>query len=290
MRTTFNHDGSITMADLPPHPSQGLDGTLTAVLLDKLKIAQATVLRLALPPGLAQLSIAGRYVLARCGASTPWERRHAWHIYLRRSLFAIACRPSPETSVHDIWDFLLPSGDDPGYCWLAEQPAGASINLIGPLGRSFALPNNARNLLLLADLSYAPTLFPLAETMLDRGGRVTLILAEPDAAPLTPALPLAVEVHTVANVDEYQAHLDATVLWADFIAAATPASLISPLAAAIRRRRFHLEAGIAEALVRADLVCGTGACLACVVPTADGGYTRACVHGPVLDLTKLLHE
>ena len=27
--------------------------------------------------------------------------------------------------------------------------------------------------------------------------------------------------------------------------------------------------------------------LACVVPTPDGGYTRACVHGPVFDLTAM---
>jgi len=68
------------------------------------------------------------------------------------------------------------------------------------------------------------------------------------------------------------------------------------LAYEIQQRRYRLEAGFAQVLVDADLMCGVGACLACVVPTAGGGFTRACVHGrftracvhgPVLDLTRL---
>jgi dihydroorotate dehydrogenase electron transfer subunit len=39
--------------------------------------------------------------------------------------------------------------------------------------------------------------------------------------------------------------------------------------------------------VDADLACGYGACLACVVPLANGSLTRACVHGPVFDLLEL---
>ena len=63
---------------------------------------------------------------------------------------------------------------------------------------------------------------------------------------------------------------------------------LDDLAEIIRNRRFRLEENYAHMLVRADLACGYGACLACVVPTANGGVTRACVHGPVIDLTRLI--
>jgi aerobic-type carbon monoxide dehydrogenase small subunit (CoxS/CutS family) len=51
---------------------------------------------------------------------------------------------------------------------------------------------------------------------------------------------------------------------------------------------LRLEQGFAQALIQVELPCGVGACLACTIPLPNGSRTRACVHGPVFDLTTLL--
>ena len=35
------------------------------------------------------------------------------------------------------------------------------------------------------------------------------------------------------------------------------------------------------------MACGFGACFGCVVPLRDGGYSRVCVDGPVLEAATL---
>ncbi len=264
------------------------------------------------PLGWAKGIGAGRYVLARCGAATPTERAEQWQIYLRRPLFfagrrqmqnidesdqarseAVSATGMSEKFNNEKFDsgeFILPAGNDPGYRWLASQPPGAAINLIGPLGQGFSLGAQHRNLLLLATPDRAPALLPLIDPLLDRGGRITLVLQTDGKTenPLLPLLPIAVEVRQAKTESEWQRQLQETIAWSDQICAALPMATFQPLADAIRRHRFRLESGFAQVLVEADLVCGVGACLACVVPTPDGGYTRACVHGPVFDLTALV--
>ena len=131
-------------------------------------------------------------------------------------------------------------------------------------------------------------LLPLADAILDRGGHVTLLLrgASGDEETIR-SLPIAVEVHSARTDAEWAAALADSVRWADQICAALPAADFLPLAETIRQRRFRLDPGFALLLVEADLACGYGACLACVVPLANGNLTRACVHGPVFDLLEL---
>jgi len=293
-------------------PAFHTDGTMTAVVAAPVHpLDGAALLALHLPVGLSQGIGAGRYVLARCGAATPAERAEQWQIYLRRPLFFAGRRQmqGADESDHvqdeagneplvdekfalekfDSGEFILPVGDDPGYRWLAAQPPGATVNLIGPLGQGFSLAAQRHNLLLLATPDRAPALLPLIDPLLDRGGRITLVLQTDGKAEnlLLPLLPIAVEVRLAKTESEWQRQLKETIAWSDQICAALPMATFQPLADAIRRHRFRLESGFAQVLVEADLVCGIGACLACVVPTPDGGYTRACVHGPVFDLTAM---
>jgi len=266
----------------------------------------ASLLVLRLPPGLAQGSLSGRYFLARCGAQTPQERDENWQIYLRRPLFVATQRRAPAehqqadaenqapevkpVNDEEVWELLLPASPDPGYRWLAEQAVGATINLIGPLGQGFTLPAHSRHLLLLATTDRAAILLTLLDPILDKGGHVTLVLSTTPGNdnPLLPLLPLPVEVRLATTAQEWQKHLTETLPWADQLCAALPATEFQPLADLIRRKRFRLDPGFAQVLVEADLACGVGACLACIVPIANGGYTRACVHGPVFDLTALV--
>lgn len=267
------------------------DATLSAPLLP---LTGASLVTVRLPAGLAQGVVSGRYFLARCGAQTAEERAQNWQIYLRRPLFIASQRQSKRedqpADTDETWALLLPASPDPGYRWLAGQPVGATVNLLGPLGQGFTLAPHTRHLLLLATAAQAATLLALIDPILDKGGHVTLVLYtdKTEDNPLLPLLPIPVEVRLATNEQQWQKHLTETIQWADQLCAAIPAAMFPMLADLIKRKRFRLETGFAQVLVEADLICGVGACLACVIPLASGGYTRACVHGPVFDLVHLV--
>lgn len=231
-------------------------------------------------------AVAGRYFLARC-ADGGTEARSDWGIYLRRALYAVQQRG-------DEWLLYLPPDGDSGHRWLQRRPEGAQVHLLGPFGNGFAPAEGGRNLLLLADLTDDPGWLALQlgllEPVLDQGGRVTALLRA--AAPLDEEtrsqLPIPVEVQTVTDEAAWARALDAAIPWADWVCAGLPPRRYPGLADAIRARRFRLEEGFCQIFVQADILCAVGACLTCVVPTANGGITRACVHGPVLDLTRLV--
>ncbi len=280
------------------------DGTIESLVLEApSQIGEAALLSVGLSGTLRQTHAGGRYFLARCGAQSPDERWENWQIYLRRPLFVSRLRPqftvNDETAgAHnqgvegfDRWDLLIPPDDDPGYRWLRRLSPGSSINLIGPLGKGFDLSAQTRNLLVLTEPDRMAPLLPIIDHMLDQNGRVTLILHDlqrSNPTPLLAMLPLAVEVHLAHSFDQWRQQIDNSVPWTDQVCAALPSSTYLSLAETIRRRRFRLEPDFVQMLVEADLVCAAGACLACVVPAANGGVTRACVHGPVMDLTRLV--
>lgn len=265
------------------------DGTVDAVVVRAAEAFGAGYrLTVRLPAGLSVGGSAGRYFLARCGAATLEERLSNWQMYLRRPLFAGDVRVGGAEG--EEWELYLPDVTTPGNRWLLERLHGALLNLVGPLGNGFALDDHARNLLLVGRDERCGPLLPLIDAMLDRGGRVTLLLVETVPAQLRqdllPRLPIAVEVH-IADGDGWPAHVAELAQWADQICAALPHHELSTLALTIRRARLRFDPGFALVLPEADLACGYGACLACVVPTAGGGLTRACVNGPVFDLLRL---
>lgn len=272
-------------------PTTHTDGTRTAVIAAPARLLnESALVTVRLPSGLGAAGVNGRYFLARCGVSNEAARWTDWQIYLRRPLFGVTVRgpagQAPAPTVGDTWELHLPVNGDPGYRWLLEQPVGQAINLLGPFGQGFMLQPHSRNLLLLADATRVPLLFALSDVMLDQGGRVTLLVRgngeEIDI--LTPRLPIAVEVRQATTTAQWEEQIRELTPWADQICLALPNAQVSAVAEIIRRHRFRVDAGFAQALVEADLVCGVGACLACVVPMRDGGYTRACMHGPVMDL------
>jgi hypothetical protein len=142
--------------------------------------------------------------------------------------------------------------------------------------------------LVLADTRTLPLTLPVVHAMLDRGGHVTLlILGNADtAASLLPLIPIPVEVRTI-ETSSWLDQLAEPVQWADQLCAALPSHQYSDLAHHIRTLRFQLDADFAHVLVESDLLCGVGACLACVVATRDGSFTRTCLHGPTFPLTAI---
>ncbi|MBX3000036.1 MAG: hypothetical protein KF893_16060, partial [Caldilineaceae bacterium] len=246
------------------------DGTLRAVVVAPADEWGRLRLRLPADSGHPPQGMAGRYLLARCAVESGEDRGEDWGIYLRRPLFFCGRYAFGK---EEEWCVAVPrQSQDPGNRWLGNLRPRATLNVIGPLGNGFQIHPNSRNLLLLADLredpSWLPRLMPLVEPMLDQGGRVTLLAqtTQSFSSAQLDALPLALEIRTVATDADWQDALIAPIRWADQICAAIPANQYSRLDQAIRASRFVLEKGFAQVLVNADLLCGVGACLACVIP------------------------
>jgi dihydroorotate dehydrogenase electron transfer subunit len=282
-------------------PAFHADGSISAIVRDVRPLPPAGVLmRLWLPVAYDSGGGFGRFFLARCTEDTLDARRTEWSIYSRRALFCAGMpvampdvHPARSEQAGSSWDFVIPANpdprySDPGHRWLAQRPQATSINLLGPFGQPFELAAHSRALLVLAGPHTLPFVLPVVQLMLDRAGRVTLLIlgeAE-DASALMPLIPLPVEVRMVAEAS-WLDELAEPVRWADQLCAALPNHQISALAHRVRTLRFQLDTQFAHVLVTADLLCGVGACLACVVATRDSSYTRACVHGPVFSLTSL---
>ena len=102
-----------------------------------------------------------------------------------------------------------------------------------------------------------------------------------------PLLPIAVELRAIDADEEWQQQVTKSLRWADALVAAIVMQSVPWLIQQVRQQRVHMDEGFARILAEADLACGVGACLACVVPSVSGGLHRACVHGPLMELTKL---
>ena len=178
-----------------------------------------------------------------------------------------------------------------GTRWLAALPVGARLEVTGPLGRPFALPQEAVSCVLVGEGYAAAPLFPLAERLRERECSVTLVVAAADEGHLLSALEArrsakAVTVVTadgsvgrrgvVADVvDEVLAQARAEVVYA-----AGPAATLFAVA-----RAAEAAGAWSQAALEQPMTCGTGLCQGCPVPVVgEDGVTRvvrACTDGPV---------
>lgn len=224
-------------------------------------------------PDLRPALAPGSFVLADLGG------------YLRTPLFPASLEtPRPGDGEFDV---LVPPSH-PG----AALQAGARVDLIGPLGRGFEVPDVTRRLLLVASIAHLPVLLPL--TNQKPGLSTALLLSASTAAELYPVqmLPPALEVHVVTT-DGSAGHRGATldlfpdlVRWADCACIAADPAIYPALAEIVRELRMGPAHRFAQALVAPPMVCGVGACQGCAVPVA-GGTKLACTDGPVFDLLEL---
>jgi hypothetical protein len=285
----MNDDGTVSAIIQSFSPlANNLPSAAGASLLARSSSITGYLLTVLLPPNVTLEPACGCFFMVRCTDDTVDARQNDWSIYLRRPLWIAGLPVVGSAGDFQRIDLLLTDPADPGSRKLLAPPQPRRINLIGPFGQPFSLSPHTRSLLVLTDPCWLPVWLPTVHTMLDRGGRVTLVVRGPDDfGPLLPLLPLAVELRASPSLAEWSRNLGETLRWADVFCCALSPADYQLLADQIRLARYRLEPDFAYAFVNADLGCGFGACLACVVSLPNGGMTRACLHGPIFPLDRL---
>lgn len=206
---------------------------------------------------------------------------------LRRTLPIFTARPIG--AYGGTIELALPGGHE--FDDLGALPAGSTLDLVGPVGRPFALPKEPVATTLVGDGVDAAPLFPLAARLRERGCEVHVLLGAATETGLFGVLEARRAAKTVTVCTQ-----DGSVgirggagdvlpdllrrTGTDVVYAAGPPAVLHRVAAAAED-----HGAWSQALVMVTMPCGTGACGGCVVPVVgEDGLTRmvrGCAEGPV---------
>jgi hypothetical protein len=175
---------------------------------------------------------------------------------------------------------FLEAGAEGGFIAAPPLPRswepGQGLDLRGPLGRGFNLPQGLSRLGLAAFGKTASRLFPLIEQALRRGAAVSLFTDL-----LVPALPSAVEVNPLSSLPDGLA-------WADFLALDLPLPGLAELDGSLGLAGLRQLSCPGQALLLTPMPCGgTAECGVCAV-LIGRSLKLACKDGPVFDLEELV--
>jgi dihydroorotate dehydrogenase electron transfer subunit len=182
-----------------------------------------------------------------------------------------------------------------GTAWLARRRAHDVIDVVGPLGRPFALPKDPAHCVLVGGGYGAAPLYFLAGALRQRGCRVDFVLGAANADRLLGALDAKRMAASVAfTTDDGSYGVQGRVsdvlpdvidrVRADVVYACGPMAMLE--AVYVVCADAYGGAGIpAQVAVEESMACGVGVCMTCVLPVlGDDGVTtmsRSCVDGPV---------
>lgn len=243
------------------------------------RVGEYTVLTMT-APGIAPLARPGQAVtLAVGGAQSSLLARRGCAIFRAQ-----------ERGVYGGTLEIVIDAAEPGGQWLAERRRNDLLDVIGPVGRGFALPRDPVSCLLVGAGWRSAGLFGLAESLHARGCRVDIILGAPTAERLFGVLEARRESATLTVLTEDGSMgmrglatdvLDEVMVRADtsVVYASGPPGLLRTAAERARER-----GAVSQIIVDVPLPCGSGGCLGCAVwVTGQDGHprwVRACVEGP----------
>jgi dihydroorotate dehydrogenase electron transfer subunit len=181
-----------------------------------------------------------------------------------------------------------------GTAWLAEAKPHDTLDVIGPLGRSFTYPRELRTCLLVGGGYGAAPLYFLAEELRARNKLVHMVIGARDhgrvfkpieAKRLAATVVVTTEDGTMGErgrvTDVLEALLERT--GAQVVYACGPNPMLRAVAERCRDLQIPCQVGVEEMMA-----CGLGVCWTCVVPVigmdSRGWWNvRSCVEGPVFN-------
>jgi dihydroorotate dehydrogenase electron transfer subunit len=257
---------SIALERISPSPSGGGQGGGAVVVERSVPMAGAVELVLYHPPSAVVVNPGQFFQLA---VSAP-------HTILRRPYSAAWSDPA-SGRIGFIFNVV-----GAGSAWLSVRHEGHEVDLLGPLGRGFALNGDGPAVCIAGGLGVA--VFPgVVQALLARGRKVTMLQGARTAAQLLPAERFPGAEVRVATDDGSEGHQGSVVdLMADFssseIFACGPTPMLQALIDAARRQEVALSS--IQVALETPMGCGIGTCLGCAAPRSRGGYLLTCQDGP----------
>ena len=182
-----------------------------------------------------------------------------------------------------------------GTQWLARRRPHDPIDVVGPLGRPFALPKDPANCVLVGGGYGSAPLFLLADALRKRGCRVDFVLGAAtqdrmfgalDAKRMASSVAFTTDDGSYGEQGRVSDALPAVIerAHADVVYACGPMPMLEAVYAV--SAAAYGGAGIpTQLLVEESMACGIGVCMTCVLPViGDDGQTRmlrSCAEGPV---------
>lgn len=228
-------------------------------------------------PEIAQVAKPGQFVHVRCGEDRDYILRRPFSIHrmVSNSAFELLIRKVGK-----------------GTRYLATAPVQSQLDMIGPLGTGFEIPDTVKKAVLVAGgLGVAPIMF-LSEELASRHVRLYTVLGATTRDELHYYMEfkrMGRDVY-VATDDGTQGHggfasdlvpraiEDCTP---DVIYACGPHEMLASVADFAREYEVACQVSL-----EAYMACGIGACLSCAVETVHGP-ARVCVDGPVFDASEI---
>ena len=232
-------------------------------------------------PGIAELTRPGHFVaLAVGGPESSMLLRRAFSIYSVQSRGVYGGTLEIVFATHG-----------KGTEFLSRLHRHDTIDIVGPLGRPFALPKEPVSCVLVAGGYGSAPMFSLADALRARGCRVDVVLGAStestlfgvlDAKRIAASLTITTDDGTIGEKGRVTDVLPAVMdrVEAEVIYACGPMPMLRNVAKIAVERGAYSQCAVEEAMA-----CGIGVCMSCVLPViGDDGVTRmlrSCVDGPV---------
>ncbi|MCU0265381.1 MAG: dihydroorotate dehydrogenase electron transfer subunit [Actinomycetia bacterium] len=234
-------------------------------------------------PGIAEHARPGHFVaLAVGGEDTSMLLRRAFSIYRVQERGVYGGTVEIVFAVHGR-----------GTAWLARCRPHDPVDVVGPLGRPFALPREAVTATLVGGGYGAAPLFSLAEQLRRRDCRVDFVLGAATESRLFGALEakrmstqvaITTEDGSLGERGRVTDVLPAMMArsGAEVVYACGPMGMLRAVTEIATAYGAHSQCAVEE-----SMACGVGVCMSCVLPVVgDDGRTRmvrSCVEGPVFN-------
>ncbi|MDT7569866.1 MAG: dihydroorotate dehydrogenase electron transfer subunit [Actinomycetota bacterium] len=232
-------------------------------------------------PGIAERTKPGHFVALQVGGAES-------SMLLRR---AFAIYDVKERGVYGGTVEFVFSVHGKGTAWLAARRPQDKIDVVGPLGRPFRLPQGRVNATLVGGGYGSAPLLPLARALRDRGCRVDFVLGaasidrlfgQLDAKRMSSSIAVTTDDGSMGEQgrvsDVLPQVLDRT--GCDVVYACGPMAMLRAVSDLAAQRGIPAQVAVEE-----SMACGIGVCMTCVLPViGDDGTTRmvrSCVEGPV---------
>jgi dihydroorotate dehydrogenase electron transfer subunit len=180
-----------------------------------------------------------------------------------------------------------------GSKWLCAQGEGSEVDVVTPLGKSFGVPTEPANALLIGGGYGSAPLFGLADLLKSRGCRVDMVLGASNGskiyAPMegkrsVNSLKIFTEDGSMGESGRVTSQLTSIIeeREVEIIYSCGPMAMLKAITEIADHHGVIHQASVEEAMA-----CGIGICMTCVLPVKDSqgviSMKRSCIDGPVMD-------